>query len=112
MMAEQARPRLGRGLAALIGDVGDEEEVVERGRGARKVPVEFLRPNPRNPRKKFAEGDLGGLAASIRERGIVQPIVVRPVPALPDCFGIVAGERRLRAAPTVVLDAGAAVAAR
>src|SRR3954449_7139570 len=99
MMAEQARPRLGRGLAALIGDVGDEEAVVERGRGARKVPVEFLRPNPRNPRKKFAEGDLGGLAASIRERGIVQPIVVRPLPDLPDGYEIVAGERRWRGGP-------------
>src|SRR3954451_719898 len=98
MMAEQARPRLGRALAALIGDVGDEEEVVDRGRGARKVPVEFLRPNPRNPRKKFAEVDLGGLAASIRQRGIVQPIVVRPLPHLPDAYEIVAGERRWRAA--------------
>jgi ParB family chromosome partitioning protein len=105
MMAEQARPRLGRGLAALIGDVGDEEEVVERGRGARKVPVEFLRPNPRNPRKKFAEGDLGGLAASIRERGIVQPIVVRPLPGLPDAYEIVAGERRWRAAQLIGLHA-------
>ena len=102
-MAEEATKfRLGRGLAALIGDV-DEAAVVERARGARKVPVEFLRPNPRNPRKKFAEGDLGGLAASIRERGIVQPIVVRPLPDLPDGYEIVAGERRWRAAQMVGL---------
>src|SRR3954454_10495828 len=105
MMAEQARPRLGRGLAALIGDVGDDEAVVERGRGARKVPVEFLRPNPRNPRKKFAEGDLGGLAASIRERGIVQPIGVRPLSGLPDAYEIVAGERSWRAAQLIGLHA-------
>ena len=98
-MAEEAtKLRLGRGLAALIGDVGDELRVVERARGARKVPIEFLRPNPRNPRKNFAEGDLGELAASIRERGIVQPIVVRPLPDLPDGYEIVAGERRWRAA--------------
>jgi ParB family transcriptional regulator, chromosome partitioning protein len=99
MMAEEAaRPRLGRGLAALIGDVDDENAVVERARGARKVPVEFLRPNPRNPRKKFAEVDLAALAGSIRQRGIVQPIVVRALPNVPDAFEIVAGERRWRAA--------------
>ena len=98
MAEEAARPRLGRGLAALIGDVDDESAVVERARGARKVPVEFLRPNPRNPRKKFSETELGGLAGSIRQRGIVQPIVVRPLPNLPDAYEIVAGERRWRAA--------------
>jgi ParB family transcriptional regulator, chromosome partitioning protein len=98
-MAEEAtRPRLGRGLAALIGDMGDETAVVERARGQRRVPVEFLRPNPRNPRKRFAEFDLDELAASIRQRGIVQPIVVRPLPDLPDAYEIVAGERRWRAA--------------
>lgn len=109
MAQEAARPRLGRGLAALIGDSADfgddkrENAAGERARAARKVPVEFLRPNPRNPRKKFAEGDLGGLAASVRERGIVQPIVVRPFPDLPDAYEIVAGERRWRAAQMVGL---------
>lgn len=98
-MAEEAmRPRLGRGLAALIGDVGDELNVVERARGQRRVPVEFLRPNPRNPRKRFAEKDLDELAASIGRHGVVQPIVVRHLPNLPDAFEIVAGERRWRAA--------------
>jgi ParB family chromosome partitioning protein len=98
MAEEAAKLRLGRGLAALIGDMGDEMAVVERARGSRKVPVEFLRPNPRNPRKRFSESDLGSLTVSIRERGIVQPIVVRPVPNLPDAYEIVAGERRWRAA--------------
>jgi ParB family chromosome partitioning protein len=98
MAEETARPRLGRGLAALIGDVGDEVGVVERARGQRRVPVEFLRPNPRNPRKTFDEDELGQLSASIRERGIVQPIVVRAMPNLPDAYEIVAGERRWRAA--------------
>lgn len=98
MAEEMAKPRLGRGLAALIGEVGDEIGVVERARGQRRVPVEFLRPNPRNPRKSFDESDLGDLAASIRQRGIVQPIVVRTMPNLPDAYEIVAGERRWRAA--------------
>lgn len=98
MAEEAARPRLGRGLAALIGEVGDEMGVVERGRGQRRVPVEFLRPNPRNPRKHFGEAELSHLASSIRQRGIVQPIVARAMPNLPDAFEIVAGERRWRAA--------------
>jgi ParB family chromosome partitioning protein len=98
MAEEAARPRLGRGLAALIGEVGDEMHVVERARGQRRVPVEFLRPNPRNPRKTFTEADLEELTASIRERGIIQPILVRPVPDVPDAYEIIAGERRWRAA--------------
>ena len=95
---EHGKPRLGRGLAALIGDVGDEIAVVERSRGQRRVPVEFLRPNPRNPRKTFAEDELERLASSIRERGIIQPVVVRAIPTTPDAYEIVAGERRWRAA--------------
>ena len=98
MAEEQARPRLGRGLAALIGDVGDDETVTERARGQRRVPIEFLRPNPRNPRRRFAEPELEELAASIRKRGVIQPIVVRALPAVPDAYEIVAGERRWRAA--------------
>jgi ParB family chromosome partitioning protein len=98
MAEELAKPRLGRGLAALIGDVGEETPSAERGRGPRKVPVEFLRPNPRNPRKSFPENELHPLASSIRERGLIQPIVVRPLPHVPDAYEIVAGERRWRAA--------------
>jgi ParB family chromosome partitioning protein len=97
MAEETTRPRLGRGLAALIGEVGDEMSV-DRGRGQRKVPIEFLRPNPRNPRKTFNEAELAELALSIRQRGLIQPIIVRPLPNLPDAFEIVAGERRWRAA--------------
>ena len=58
------RPRLGRGLAALLGDPGEEAAAVDRSRGVRKAPVEFLRPNPRNPRKSFADEDLNDLSAS------------------------------------------------
>ncbi|MGO4706580.1 ParB/RepB/Spo0J family partition protein [Microvirga sp. 2MCAF38] len=103
MAEETSKPRLGRGLAALIGEVGDEIGVVERGRGQRKVPVEFLRPNPRNPRKYFEDSELQELAQSIQDRGIIQPIVVRPMPNLPDAYEIVAGERRWRASQLVGL---------
>jgi ParB family chromosome partitioning protein len=99
MMAEEsARSRLGRGLAALIGDVGSETAAVERIRSQRRVPIEFLRPNPRNPRRVFSETELDELAASIRERGIIQPIVVRSVRGAADSYEIIAGERRWRAA--------------
>jgi ParB family chromosome partitioning protein len=103
-MADEARSRLGRGLAALIGDVGGESAVVERARGgSRRVPTAFLRANPRNPRKRFHEEDLEALAGSIKEKGIVQPILVRAVPADRDRYEIVAGERRWRAAQRVGL---------
>jgi ParB family chromosome partitioning protein len=95
MMAEGSR--LGRGLAALIGDVGDEAAVLERQRSQRRVPIEFLKPNPRNPRRVFADAELEELAASIRERGVIQPILVRAVRGAMDQYEIVAGERRWRA---------------
>jgi ParB family chromosome partitioning protein len=97
-MAEEARPRLGRGLAALIGDAGGEAAAIDRLRGQRVVPIEFLRPNPRNPRKDFNEAELDDLTASIRERGILQPILVRTITGVADAYEIVAGERRWRAA--------------
>ncbi|MFL4986675.1 MAG: ParB/RepB/Spo0J family partition protein [Xanthobacteraceae bacterium] len=111
---EEGRSRLGRGLAALIGDVGDENAVVERTRSQRRVPIEFLKPNPRNPRRMFAESELDELAASIRERGIIQPILVRTVRGAADVYEIIAGERRWRAAqragmhdvPVVLLEVG------
>ena len=112
-MAEEAgRSRLGRGLAALIGDVGAEASV-ERRRGQRKLPIGSLRPNVRNPRRIFSDTELDELAASLRERGIIQPIVVRAVPGTSDAFEIIAGERRWRAAqraglhevPVVIIEA-------
>jgi ParB family chromosome partitioning protein len=97
-MAEQApRSRLGRGLAALIGDVGDEGAAIDRARGQRRVPIEFLRPNPRNPRRHYNETELSELADSIRAKGILQPILVRSAGG-PDSYEIIAGERRWRAA--------------
>jgi ParB family chromosome partitioning protein len=90
--------RLGRGLASLMGDVGEETKAPEQGRKARRAPIENLRANPRNPRRAFSETELNELADSIRERGIIQPIVVRSVRGEPDNFEIIAGERRWRAA--------------
>jgi ParB family chromosome partitioning protein len=97
-MAEEARSRLGRGLAALIGDAGSEVAAIDRLRGQRLVPIEFLRPNPRNPRRDFKENELDDLSASIKERGILQPILVRSISGVADAYEIVAGERRWRAA--------------
>lgn len=111
-MAEEARSRLGRGLAALIGD-GDHLATAGAGRGQRRAPIEFLRPNPRNPRTAFAEAELAELAASIKEKGVIQPIVVRAIAGVADAYEIIAGERRWRAAqlaslaevPVVILEA-------
>ncbi len=98
-MAEDGRSRLGRGLAALMGDVGEETKGVERTRSAtRKAPIEFIKANPRNPRRNFSDAELNELSASIKERGIIQPIVVRAIKGAADQFEIVAGERRWRAA--------------
>lgn len=112
-MADE-RSRLGRGLAALIGDVGSEPTIADAtGRKPRRAPIENLSPNPRNPRRTFADNEIAELSASIRERGIIQPIVVRAVPGHNDRFEIIAGERRWRAAqraglhdvPIVAVDA-------
>jgi ParB family transcriptional regulator, chromosome partitioning protein len=97
-MAEETRPRLGRGLAALIGDAADEGTAVARARGQKKIPIAFLRPNPRNPRRTFNDTDLDELIHSIREKGIIQPILARTLPGLADTYEIIAGERRWRAA--------------
>ncbi|MCJ2045911.1 ParB/RepB/Spo0J family partition protein [Methylobacterium sp. J-078] len=98
MADDVVRPRLGRGLAALIGDFGDDNAEASKSQAQRKVAVEFLRPNPRNPRRRFNESDLEELSASIKVRGIIQPIVVRALAGVPDTYEIVAGERRWRAA--------------
>jgi ParB family chromosome partitioning protein len=90
--------RLGRGLASLMGDVGDETAEADSGRKPRRAPIENLRANPRNPRRAFTEPELNELTDSIRERGIIQPIVVRAVQGQSDTFEIIAGERRWRAA--------------
>ena len=114
-MAEHKR--LGRGLAALIGDVDEDPSAApapapnEQPRRPRRAPIESLKANPRNPRRTFAEADLAELSESIKERGIIQPIVVRE--AGDGTYEIIAGERRWRAAqraglhdvPIAIVDA-------
>jgi ParB family transcriptional regulator, chromosome partitioning protein len=91
---------LGRGLSALIGDEASVSAHApdNTGRNLRTLPVAFLRANPFQPRKHFDQKELDELASSIREKGLLQPILVRPVAGSPDTFEIVAGERRWRAA--------------
>ena len=99
MNDDPSKKRLGRGLAALIGDI--DRPVEERKAPVpleRYVPIEFVSRNPRNPRRIFTEAELEDLAQSIREHGIVQPIVVRPAPENREHFELIAGERRWRAA--------------
>src|SRR5271170_6424307 len=96
-MAENRRG-LGRGLSALLDEAGPDGFEVPRS-GVQETPIELIRPNPEQPRRDFDEADLDELAASIRERGLLQPILVRPAPSgEPGEFQIVAGERRWRAA--------------
>lgn len=98
-MAKQDRPsNLGRGLAALLGDETEDYTTLDRVRTSKQVPVEFLRPGRLQPRRYFDEESLAALAESIRENGLLQPILVRRDPEKPDAFEIVAGERRWRAA--------------
>jgi len=103
-MADEGRSRLGRGLAALMGDVGIETtSAPERARNQRRVPIEFLKPNPRNPRRNYPETELDELAASIKEHGIIQPVIVRSLHGAKDVYEIIAGERRWRAAQRAAL---------
>ena len=101
-MSERARRRpLGRGLAALFGEA-------EAGTGIdpapqRRVPIELIRPGAFQPRRRFAEAELDALAQSIREKGVLQPLLVRPVAEDDAAFELVAGERRWRAAQRVGL---------
>ena len=112
MADDASRSRLGRGLAALIGEVS-AEGAIERPRGQRRLPTGALRPNARNPRRVFSNAELDELAASLRERGIIQPIVARPAKGAADSYEIIAGERRWRAAqraglhevPVVIIEA-------
>lgn len=99
MSEDLSRKRLGRGLAALIGEI-DRPAAAEKpaANADGKVPIEFLSPNPKNPRRHFGDADLTDLAQSIREHGVVQPVVARPSPTQAGRYEIIAGERRWRAA--------------
>jgi ParB family chromosome partitioning protein len=92
----EAGPRLGRGLAALLGEAA--VQTPPQGAAVRQVPLDLLEPNPYQPRSSMDPAALEELAQSIRLRGILQPLLVRPHPATDGRFQIVAGERRWRAA--------------
>ena len=102
-MTRSERPRgLGRGLSALMADVQPAEE--PPGPPDRTLPVDRLAPNPDQPRRRFDEAALAELAGSIREKGVIQPLVVRVSPRDPEMHEIVAGERRWRAAQQAGLE--------
>lgn len=94
MKTRDAGPRLGRGLAALLGDLPETDQ----SGGVRQVPIDLLGPSPYQPRWAVHEDTLRELAESIRARGILQPLLVRPDAADQARFQIIAGERRWRAA--------------
>jgi ParB family transcriptional regulator, chromosome partitioning protein len=98
------RRGLGRGLAALMMDVGVDPQSARSGdadparRGLRDLPIDMISPNPDQPRRHFDASLLEELAESIRTKGVLQPLVVRPAGEAGERFQIVAGERRWRAA--------------
>jgi len=99
---------LGRGLSALLGENVAESAPVDGGAqptGVRAVPIESLKPNPDQPRKQFSAENLEELTASIRDKGVLQPILVRPHPSEDGVWQIIAGERRWRAAQAARLKA-------
>ena len=96
-MAEQRRG-LGRGLSALLGEAEDIAHAGEPADGVRDIPIELVHSNPNQPRQFFREDDIATLADSIRDKGVLQPILVRPSPRTKGEYEIVAGERRWRAA--------------
>ena len=97
-MSDDPKRRLGRGLSALLGDESADYASLDQVRGQRTVPVEKLKPGKAQPRRNFDAEDLADLVASVREKGILQPILVRRDPDGGDGWEIVAGERRWRAA--------------
>ena len=100
------RRALGRGLSALL---GDPVETTAPGAPPAEIPVDLIRPNPAQPRRSFRPAELHELAASLREHGVIQPVILRPDPETRGAFQIVAGERRWRAAQLAGLHAIPAV---
>ena len=87
------KDRLGRGLGALLGEYMEAPPTAEKGQVG-TIPLASIVPNPFQPRREFSEQDLADLVASIRENGLLQPIVVRPAPGSAGQYELVAGERR------------------
>jgi len=101
MTKKPDRKNLGRGLSALLADVRLSETPAERTAQTASdagIPIEKIHANPNQPRRSFVEEDLADLTASIKEKGVIQPLILRPDPTHPGEYQIVAGERRWRAA--------------
>jgi ParB family chromosome partitioning protein len=105
-VAAEGRRGLGRGLSALLGE-NDAPKAAAAGEpsGPREIPIELIARNPDQPRRLFAEAEIEELAASIREKGVLQPVLVRPAPGGEGQYQLVAGERRWRAAQKAGLRA-------
>lgn len=105
-MSERRRPGLGRGLSALLEEIGNEDsspaELEARGFRSQLVPLARIRPNPSQPRRRFDEASQAELIESVRQKGLLQPVLVRPIDG--GNLEIVAGERRWRAARVAQLD--------
>lgn len=98
MSESSSRPRLGRGLSALLGDDDADYQELEKAKSARELPVEQLHPGRFQPRSHFDDDELNALVESVRAKGILQPILVRRDPVQDNLYEIIAGERRWRAA--------------
>lgn len=99
MSDQQPKRAMRRGLSALMADVGvSATDMAGTAAPDRVLPIEQIRPNPDQPRRSFDEDHLSDLAASIAQKGIIQPLIVRPDPQRDGAYQIVAGERRWRAA--------------
>jgi ParB family chromosome partitioning protein len=95
MSVRDAGPRLGRGLAALL---GEDTPVQAKDASIQSIPLDILAPSPFQPRRQLDPAELAALADSIREQGVLQPILARPDATAPGRYQIIAGERRWRAA--------------
>ncbi len=101
--SEGKRRQLGRGLNALLGEDGADYASLDRIRSTKTVPIEFIEPSPRQPRRNFDPADMEALAISIKDKGVLQPILVRRHANDPARYELVAGERRWRAAQAAQL---------
>ena len=100
MTDKKTRTGLGRGLSTLMADVP------EGGKDLSQIDVDQIHANPDQPRRSFPKHEMGELATSIREKGVIQPLILRPHPSRPGEYEIVAGERRWRAAQIARLHQG------
>ena len=97
------RRNLGRGLDALLGEESEDYATLDRARSTKTVPVEFIQPSRLQPRRNFDDDEMAALTKSIKEKGVLQPVLVRRNPENPTYYELIAGERRWRAAQAAQL---------